>query len=145
MSVLTYIASDAPLPVKHFPDDLEVHFDLDAGTIDDGGSDDCFELTPCEHYDGVYTEKEYAVALGWHYYTEGRAQQVIGIIRENLSRTDEVEIWHLWMGFGEKPLVRSRTVSINELTAKDLLDLMNTDVFEELYEIPVQYRIVVTR
>ena len=83
MSVLTYIASNYPLPEKRYPADLKVNFNLDTGVIDDGGLDDSFELIPCMNYDGVFTEKKYAMALEWHYYTEGRAGQVIQIIKEN--------------------------------------------------------------
>ena len=47
MSVLTYIASNYPLPEKRYPADLKVNFNLDTGVIDDGGLDDSFELIPC--------------------------------------------------------------------------------------------------
>ena len=69
---------------------------------------------------------------------------VIDYIRENLRHTDEVEIWRVWMGFGEKPLIRSRTIPISELVPEDIKTLMNSNVTEEFYEIPIQYRIVIT-
>ena len=144
MSVLTYIASDYHLPEKRYPADLKVNFNLDTGVIDDGGRDDSFELIPCMDYDGVFTEKKYAVALEWHYYTEGRAGQVIQMIRENLRHTNEVEFWHLWMDGCEKPLVCSRTLSIDELTPKDIKELLSNDVTKEFHEIPIQYRLVIT-
>ena len=58
--------------------------------------------------------------------------------------TDTVELWHIWMGSCEKPLIRSRTVSIHALTPEDIRALMDNCVAEEFYDIPIQYRIVIT-
>lgn len=145
MSSLIYLASDAPLPEKHFPDNMEMCFYTDTGVLDDGGTDDCFELIPCMEYQDVYTEKKYAVALGWNYYTEGRAAKLIDFIRENLLHTDEVEIWYIWMGSGEKPIIRSKTILIDTLIPNDIHRLIHMNVLEELYEIPIQYRIIIKR
>ena len=144
MSVLTYIASNYPVPEKRYPADLKVNFNLDTGVIDDGGLDDSFELIPCMNYDGVFTEKKYAMALEWHYYTEGRAGQVIQIIKENLCHTNEVEFCHLWMSGCEKPIIRTKTISLDELTPEKLREWLENDVTEEFYDIPIQYRLVIT-
>ena len=144
MSVLTYIASNYSLPEKHYPEDFCVHFNLDTDVIDDGGRDDSFELIPCMNYDGVFTEKKYAMALEWHYYTDRRAEQVIQIIGENLCHTNEVEICHLWMNGCEKPIIRAQTIPLDELTPEKLRKLLENDVTKEFYGIPIQYRLVIT-
>ena len=124
--------------------DRDVVFDIDHGEIRDGGLDDDFSLLRAEGLDGIFTEKKHAVSLEWHCYTEGRAGMVIDYIRENLRHTDEAELWHIWMGSGEKPLIRSRTIPISELVPEDIKTLISSNVTEEFYEIPIQYRIVIT-
>ena len=124
--------------------DREVVFDIDKGEIRDGALDDDFALFCADGLDSIFTGKKYTVGLEWHYYTEGRARQVIDYIRENLQHTDTVELWHIWMGSCEKPLIRSRTVSIHALTPEDIRALMDGCVAEEFYDIPIQYRIVIT-
>ena len=124
--------------------DREVVFDIDKGEIRDGALDDDFSLLCADGSDSIFTEKKYTVGLEWNYYTEGRAQKVIDYIRENLQYTNEVEMWHIWMGSGEKPLIRSRTIPINGLVPEDIKALMDSNVVEEFHGIPVQYRLVIT-
>jgi len=125
--------------------DREVVFDIDKGEIRDGAMDDDFSLLCADGLDSIFTEKKHTVGLEWNYYTQGRAQKGIDYIRESLQYTDEVELWHIWMGSGEKPLIRSRTIPINELVPEDIHTLMESNVWEEFHCIPIQYRIVITR
>ena len=124
--------------------DREVEFDVNRGEILDGALDDDFALLDASGMSDVFTEKRYAVYLEWHGFTEGRAQRVIEYIRGALRQTSEVELWHIWMGSGERPLVRSRTLSIGELTPKGIKELLSNDVTKEFHEIPIQYRLVIT-
>ncbi len=86
--------------------------------------------------------------LEWAYYTEGRAQRIIEYIKENLRHTDEVEIWRIWMGTHERPLFRTTTRSITQLTPQDIQridDCALLSELEEQYGLPVQYRLVITK
>lgn len=62
-----------------------------------------------------------------------------------MKKNDEKEVWHIWQGIEFQPVVRSRTISTDELTAESLYALMEEDVLTTTtqYEIPVQYRIVI--
>lgn len=128
--------------------DREVIFNIDTGEIDDGTLDDDFALLSAEGCDSVYTEKKYAVYLEWNYYTEGRAMRIIEYIKENLRHTDEVEIWRIWMGTHERPLIRTATIPITKLTPQDIQRMDNLALFsefEEQYDLPMQYRLVITQ
>ena len=128
--------------------DREVVFNIDTGEIDDGALDDDFALLSAEGCDSIYTEKEYAVYLEWNYYTEGRAQRIIDYIKQILRHTDEVEIWRIRMGIHERPLIRTTTRSITQLTPQDIQridDCALLSELEEQYGLPVQYRIVITK
>ena len=127
--------------------DRDVNFNIDAGTIEDGNFDDDFALFPAKGHDDVCTEKKYAVGIEWHAWTQGRAQGVIQYIRKNLAHTNEVEIWNIWMGFGEPPIIHSKTISIADLTPQDIQALTENGTVSTTMagcEIPIQHRIVVT-
>ena len=123
--------------------DREVEFDIDTGEITDGGFDDDFSLFIADGMDDIYTEKKFTVALEWNYFTEGRAERVIEYIRENLRHTDEVEMWHIWMGIGEKPIVRSKNIESSLLKPDDIRELMESDLNAESAGLPIQYRIII--
>lgn len=128
--------------------DREVVFNIDTGEIDDGALDDDFALLSAEGCDSIYTEKEYAVYLEWNYYTEGRAQRIIDYIKQILRHTDEVEIWRIWMGTHERPLIRTTTIPISQFTPQDIQRMDDLTLFSELeeqYGLPVQYRLVIIK
>ena len=136
MSMLTYIASDAVLKeaaVREEPDFSHEPWD------------DGFCIVPLEGaVDDVWTEKKNKCALEWD-FSQTRAHYVIDYLREALRHTDEVEIWHIWMGLIEKPIVRTKHLSIDALTPEDLLWLEERNVWETVDEIPVQYYLVVRK
>ncbi len=127
--------------------DRDVNINIDTRTIEDGDFDDDFALLPLSPVtDDIWTEKEYRVSLEWHGYTEGRARGVIAYIREHLKEADTLEIWRIWMGYAEKPIVRTRMIPIGQLAPEDIQALEQQELPEPLepYELPVQYRLIVT-
>ena len=140
MSVLTYIAADWPMPQRL----LCCSDTVAAGeTPEEGPSDDDFFLVRAEMMSSIFTEKRCAVGLEWSGFSERRARSVIAYILELLRHTDEVELWHIWMGSEEKPLIRSRTISADALTTEEIRALTGKNVLEEFWEIPIQYRLVI--
>ncbi|HOM01571.1 MAG TPA: hypothetical protein PLH43_01940 [Acetivibrio sp.] len=122
--------------------DIEIKIDTETGTVDDGGFDDDFAILKLSNTaEDVYTEKKYCAYLEWN-LTRGRSQKVIDYIREQLEYTDEIEIWRIWMGSGEKPLIKKRTVFIDALTPNELMWLEEADI---LSEPPTQYCIIVKK
>ena len=120
--------------------DTKLIFDTDAGTVDDGDFDDDFNILELDAAaDDVYTEKKYRAYLEWR-CTKGRAQKVIDYIREQLAHTGEIELWNIWMGIEDRPRIRKRTLSIDELTPDGVIELEATDV---LSEPPTQYCLVI--
>ncbi|MBQ1372175.1 MAG: hypothetical protein IIY70_04515 [Oscillospiraceae bacterium] len=148
MSLLSYFAADIPLPERVNPHDLaddeELVLELDAGEFQNGDYDDDFSIHDCSGMDSIFSEKPYCAALYWS-YSEGRAEQVLAYLRNLLVRTEEVELWHIWMGTGEPPLIRSTSIPISQLRAEDLRILEDRDVREEFYGIPIQYRLVIQK
>lgn len=151
MSVCTFIASDHPLPEVEPLEDYPLEINIDEGTVYDGGTEDNFFLL---HFRDVqsYTDKPYGVYLEWH-YTEGRGKEILKYIRQALENTDCVELWHVWlMGyyeFEDRPFLHSRTISIEDLTADDIRELDNAQIWntpDRTYpDRPSFYRWTVTR
>mgnify|MGYP003313395913 CR=1 FL=1 len=114
----------------------------------DGDFEDDFALYPAECLSDVRSEKKYAVYLEWSYYTEGRANNIIEYIKENLKHTDEVELWHIWSGAGEIFNVHSKKIPIASLTPEMIRELDEREIKIEMVEgceSVDQYRYVVTK
>ena len=131
MSTCTFIAADIPLREVTPSKEYFVHIDFDKGMIDDGGDNDHFFLK--SFYDVQdYTDRKYGVYLEWH-YTDERAKAVLKYIKETLEKTEYVELWHIWLmdyyDYEESPLIKKRTVSVGEMTIRDIYELDNADIW----------------
>lgn len=132
MSVCTFIASDFPLktvtPVQEYP--LEIN--LDDGQIYDGDADDNYFLLPFTDV-WEYSDKKNAVYLEWNYCTEGRANQLIGYLKNALQNTSSVELWRVWLGASDeledRPVIHRRTISIDALTTEHIEEIDHADVW----------------
>ena len=118
MSICTYIASDVPFA------DSSLLWPLSLGGED------------------IYTEKKYVAQL------EPELSDLTGVteyLREQLKKSEEIEVWHIWQGVEYEPVIRSREIPVDELSEECLRVLMEEDVLATTtqYEIPVQYRIVI--
>ena len=132
MSVCTFIAADCPLPDVRPSKEYGVHINIDTGVIDDGGADDGFYLyrfADVQHY----TDKENAVELELHVYTEARAQRIIDYIKDALEQTDTVEIWHVWLTDYDPPKIKRQRVTIDELTPEDIHEIDEAVIWTDKY------------
>lgn len=158
MSSIFYMASDYPLEERPNPNyktlsvnealaiGLEVPefllksgFDRDRPDVilwseeldtQDKLDDDFSIYTLDASMDDLYTEKKYRAALEWD-YTEGRAEKVIQYIREHLEHTDELELWHVWVGLYAVPNIRKCPIPLGELITDDLKELSDLEVWKE--------------
>ena len=151
MSTCLFLASDHPLPSASPSKKYPLLVDLDKGTIYDGNADDNLFLFPFPDVD-LYCEKQYGVSLEWN-YTEGRANQLIAYIRQQLLHTDTVEFWHVWLSdyfeFEDRPYFHRETVSIAELTAAQIRTLDRSEIWntpDKMYpDRPSFYCLTITR
>ncbi len=131
MSVCTFIASDHPLPACSPSRDYPLEINIDNGTVYDGGADDNFFLHSFWDVQR-YSHKKHGVWLEWN-YTQGRAGRLIKYIADALRYTDSVELWHVWLTdyyeYEDSPVIHSRTVSIQDLTEKDIKELDSAEIW----------------
>ena len=120
MSLCTYMASNKPLPESDY-----------LWPLSRGGED-------------IYAEKANVAQI---VPDLDDLSGVLSYIQNHLKTADELELWHIWQGVESEPVIRTQTVPAEELTADHILELQNRDVFATTtqYEIPVQYRIVITK
>lgn len=78
----------------------------------------------------IYTEKKYRAWVEWD-YTRGRAEKIIQYIKEHLAHAPDLELWHVWLGNGPYPRIRSCTIPIDQFTADDLKELWDLEVWRE--------------
>jgi len=105
--------------------------DLDAGGNQGDGLDDDFAIWTLDpSTEDIYTEKKYRAVLEWD-YTSGRAARVIQYVTEHLKHTDELEIWHIWMGNGDSPKIRKCSIRLDEFVPDDLRELSGMEVWRE--------------
>lgn len=115
MSFLTYIASEYPIP------ESEYLWKLYQGAED------------------IYTEKEYIAEV------IPDLQDLEGLAEFLKTLPEETEVWHIWQGIACRPVIRTKEIPAQELTAEDIRKLIHKDVLNETateYDIPVQYRLV---
>lgn len=131
MSVCKFIAADIPLQEVRPSKDYPVHVDIDNGTIYDGGADDNYFLLSFGAVSD-YTNKKHAVYLEWN-YTDGRAEQILEYIKENLKKTEEIELWHVWLmdyfEYEDSAVIHKRRISITELTIRDIKEWDNAEIW----------------
>lgn len=120
MSFCAYIASDKPFPESAY-----------LWPLSRGGED-------------IYTEKVYVAQI---VPDLDDLSGVLSYIQNHMKTAEELEVWHIWQGVETEPVIRSQTVPIRDLSVQHLLELQSKDVFATTtqYEIPVQYRIVITK
>ena len=120
MSVCTYMASDKPLAGSDY-----------LWPLSRGGED-------------IYTGKVYVAQI---VPDLDDLSVVLPFIQNHLKTAEELELWHIWQGVEFEPVIRSQTLPVGELTAEHIQELQNKAVFSTTtqYEIPVQYRIVITK
>ena len=125
MSTCTFIASNLPLEEFEPSQDYPFHINLDDGTMDDGGADDNYFLFSFQDVD-LYTDKHYGVYLEWD-YTDGRAKNILEYIKVALEKTDEIELWRVWLmdyyEYEDRPIIHTSTISIHECTIQDIKEI----------------------
>lgn len=104
------------------------------GTIDDGGEDDNFCIFPLES-EASAGEIVYRAELQMT-YTQGRARNVIEYIKRHLDKTDELELWKVWLGgyWGDdgwepEPKIIRRAVNLGALLPEDIEKFLQLDPY----------------
>lgn len=111
--------------------DREINFDVDNGLIEDENYDDDFSVLLIEKEQGMRTEKNFCATLECINFTLGRAELLIQYLSEQLQHTTEIELWHIWMDNEPYHKVITREIPIGSLNAKDVVELVGTEVWKE--------------
>ena len=147
MSVCTFLAADCKLPEKPRPETgFDIKFNIDTGTVYDGGRDDDYALYNFTDVGG-YSDLQYGVMIEWFYCTPGRARKIIEHIKSALTKCDRVEIWTVWLmdyyEYDERPYYKTRTVSLEDLSVEDIKEIAEVNVWEASKERPTYYCLTV--
>ncbi|MBQ2756811.1 MAG: hypothetical protein IJF27_09070 [Oscillospiraceae bacterium] len=124
--------------------DIEMEIDTENDYVRIDDFDDDLAIFPFDEglFCQLFTEKKYRMQLEWGRYSEGRAKLLIEYIKRCLATTDEVEIWHLWLGEESYVLPKKQRVSVLELAPEHIERLEEFAVHNEPCR---QYCLVVKR
>ncbi len=130
--------------------DIEPTVDIEKGIFELPDPDDNFDIWPIDTGDDLQSKKPYLAAVEWSRCTPARAGMLLDYIRNHLEMSEEVELWHTWMGGnGEEeypPLVKTEEKHLAELSAEDICRFCDSDVFQSYFEnvdIGKQYRLLI--
>lgn len=113
--------------------DRDIHFNLDHGTVEDGGFDDDFSILPFPQSistEDIHTGKKHQSIIEC-IWTTGRANAIISYLRDHLEDAGEAELWHIHMGSGEKPKILRYQAHIDSFTAEDLMEIAGLTVYDK--------------
>ena len=103
--------------------DRSIHFDLDHGSVEDGGHDDDFSVIPfLPGRSDVHSSKKYQACIECR-WSLNRAKKILELIDRLLEVTDEVELWNIYMDNGEKARIIWYDASIDSFTPGDLMEI----------------------
>lgn len=138
---------DRDMPGMILWSDVEIVIDTDTGAMTDGDYDDDFAIWEIDRsMESVHTEKKYCASIEWGRCTAGRAARVIEYIRAQLKKSEEIELWHIWMNDGYLARRESKTIPIDALRSEDIVTLVESDVNKgEEFGMLTQYRLVITK
>lgn len=97
-------------------------YDHATGSMNDGNFDDDFEIYALDPEDDPSgASKPYRVAIECT-MTYGRAKRILEYIQSQLAKTDEIELWSLWLSEEKQKLCRYE-INIDELTPYELMKI----------------------
>ena len=73
-----------------------------------------------DEYARRYSDKKYFAEINFR-YTQSRARDLIRYINDHLQTSGEVELWSIWLGDQQTPVIRSK--QLQSLDASDLIFL----------------------
>lgn len=112
--------------------DTEIILEAAGKEVNDGGLDDDFAILKLnDAMEDIYTEKKHLAYIEWMKYTQGRAEKIIDYVKRGLEDTDDIEIWHIWMGNEERPFIKKRIIPADEFVPVDLENLAQLKVWAE--------------
>ena len=157
MSNLLYIASDFPLeviPAKVIPITVIPEKAISNPVQDPAGfhpenyipqpshipiDPQDFAVLPLHPNEDILTKKPYLVYLETN-LTGQNAARLLTYLQKQLTHTNEVELWHIWMGKAyPPPKIKRAVLSIDELTVSVLQKIDAVDVGMETS--PIRCRI----
>lgn len=101
---------------------------VENGKVFDGDHDDDFALLHMANV-GHYSDKKYGVYIEWNYPTDGRAKKILKYIQKVLKKTDNIEIWCVWLSDYEPPIVKTTTINAQALEPKHIIELDTSELW----------------
>jgi len=130
--------------------DRNIDINIDTGVISDGDFDDDFNIWILDESLVLKSNKKYFAVLEWHRLTYVRADNIIKYIADTLENTDEVELWHIWLGAEDQyHSLKTKRLPLSELTAEHIIQFEKLKPWDDIIindiEIIYDYCYVITK
>lgn len=87
-----------------------------------------------------YSDKKSGVYIEWSFPTNSKAQNIVKYIQKVLEKTDNAEIWCVWLSESKTPVIKATTIKADELEAKHIMEFANADIWNNADdEVPTYY------
>ena len=127
MSVCTILASGFPLEEVPPPPGLEIILRPGKGEAQYRNAGRGFAVFASGWFPELQTEKEYTYSLDLY----GGEEALAAYLREQLEEAGEIELWRVWLDGGFDHRVRKVKISADGLTAEDIRELEQMEVWRE--------------
>lgn len=101
---------------------------IENGKAFDGDLDDDFALLHMDNV-GHYSDKKYGVYIEWNYPTDGRAKKILKYIQKVLKKTDNIEMWCVWLSDYEPPIIKTTIINAQALEPKHIIELDTSELW----------------
>ncbi|MBR6800804.1 MAG: hypothetical protein IKM61_03540 [Eubacteriaceae bacterium] len=107
--------------------DRDIVFNLDTGEVDDGGYDDDFSVFPTEVFEEMKTKRRYCALFQWPGFLPRRAERFAEYLKRQAENSGVTELWNVWLGSYEPDEVKTREISVKELSGRIIEEFFNED------------------
>lgn len=86
-----------------------------------------FSINKINFFDDIGTTKQYCTALEWN-YSDNTVDVIIKYVREHMKISSELEIWSVWLGYGDNPSMKKIKCKVDNLTVYKLKDIYKSEL-----------------
>ena len=80
-----------------------------------------------DFYDDIGTKKQYCTALDW-YYSDTTVDVILKYIQNQMKISSELELWSVWLGYGDFPSRKKTQCKASNLTVDKLKEIFNSEL-----------------
>jgi hypothetical protein len=86
-----------------------------------------YDIDKNDFYDDIGTTKQYCTALEWD-YSDTTVDVILKYIQNHMKMASELELWSVWLGYGDIPSRKKIQCKAYNLTVDKLKEIYNSEM-----------------